>query len=153
LAVKRSTEPVRDLSDALLRAKSIIASAPTSREAKVLRIIDAHASNLGFMGFDRLHKVALVTAFPVDIGLEANSVLAGGVLQKPEAAEEVWRELKGIARELAKNRLGLTIREWYDRLSRRNIEFRSEAGGVTAAQLEATKRVLTSYRAALIAKA
>ncbi len=153
LAVKRSTAPVRALSVALIRAKSAIAGLPTSKEAEKLRIIGAHATALHFADKERLHRVALVTPFQSDLALEGITLMRGGVLARPETAEDAWKELKEIARELARNRLGLPILEWSHRLHKRGIQFRSDAGGTPAARAEATRQVLRRYRELLIDRA
>lgn len=92
----------------------------------------------------------MVTSFENDLALEAMTLMRGGVLAKPEDAEKAWRELKGLARELAKDRLGLICREWADRLNERGVQFESLAGGTPVAQAQATRQVLTSYRERLI---
>ncbi|MGA2148908.1 MAG: hypothetical protein ABSH49_28530, partial [Bryobacteraceae bacterium] len=73
--------------------------------------------------------------------MDAISVLGGGVLAKPEAADDAWKVLKEMARDLAKDRRGLTIREWADRLHRRGIECRADALGVPAGRAEAIRGV------------
>jgi hypothetical protein len=153
LAVKRSTAPVRTLAQALTRAKSSLAGAPTRKEADALGILDTHATRLGFGDATSLRKVALVTSFPADIAMDAISVLGGGVLAKPEAADDAWKVLKEMARDLAKDRRGLTIREWADRLHRRGIECRADALGVPAGRAEAIRGVLHSYREGLSRRA
>jgi hypothetical protein len=153
LAVKRSTNPIRALSAGLMRAKASIAGSPNSKEAAALRVVSAHCVKIGFTDEHRLWKVAEVHAFSAEISIEAVSVLAGGVIASPEMAEEAWRILKETARELARNRRGLTIREWADQLSRRNIEFACDAGGTPAAQIEATRLALRRYRDRLIERA
>jgi hypothetical protein len=73
-------------------------------------------------------------------------VLLGGVIAIPEVAEDAWTVLKEVDRELARDRQGPTIRDWADRLSRRNIQFACDADDTPAARIEATRRVLRTYR-------
>ena len=152
LAVGRKTGPLDTLFHAWQRSKTSLAGQPTGRERKVLVLVEQITSTLSTSEHELLNKVACGFDFTKDSEITAQSVLASAVVA-PRDAGRAFRELKAIARDLAKSRLGLRIEEWAERLVRGKINLTCDPNGSNAAHWEARRRAVRRYQADFVRRA
>ena len=152
LAVARKTGPLDSLFLAWKRSKTSLAGQPTGRERKALALVDELTPTLSATEREILRKVVCGLEFTANSEITAQSVLASAVVA-PSDAVRAFRELKAIARDLAKYRLGLRIEEWAERLVRNKIALTCDPNGSDAARWEARRRATRRYRADLVRRA
>jgi ribosomal protein L40E len=152
LAVARKTGPLDSLFLGWQRSKTSLAGQPTERERKALALADKLTPTLTATEHEILRKVACGVEFTAESEITAQSVLASGVVAASDAAR-AFRELKAISRDLAKNRLGLRIEEWAERLICSKITLTCDPNGSESARWEARRRAVRRYRADLVRRA
>ncbi len=149
LAVARASNGVEALFNALHRIKDPAAGGVTRAEAAALKVWAQLTPSLSTTERNVLDSLASgVVISPAQV-LAAESALAGSVVAPADAAK-AFRELKHVARELARARSGLAIEEWADRLAQARIRLILDSEGTALAAREAQQRASRRYRAELI---
>lgn len=152
LAVAKKTKALDSLFLAWQRSKTSLAGRVTGHERAAIAVVDELTPTLSATERGILRKLACGLVFTADSEITTESVLASAVVA-PSDAVRAFRELKAVARDLAKYRLGLHIEEWAARLVRSKIALTCDPNGSDAARWEARRRAIRRYRADLVRRA